>query len=295
MLLDEAFGIDSSTQDVLQPACSLPQMPQQYLSSSSLDPSPAASPVHTYSNWVPAGSPCLSDASMQMHASPLHDKSNSAEQQYDPQLLYSPVRQGSPSPDEGLSPVMNVGNLQMPGGSQQQGSMADQYSQHMQQEQLLGSQTGTTPAQQQLDDTFAAHTAAATAPPLKQRTGAASSHQHVSLCSLPREVQMRVLCFVSADSLTSLAQTCSQFSSLCNEPVLWRRLFVHRWGKNARHSNAQSWKVGVDAQCMRLMHWCAAAVLTFDALPPMLLVVEFACFHTAMLPCCHSATWGVTG
>jgi hypothetical protein len=30
--------------------------------------------------------------------------------------------------------------------------------------------------------------------------------------------------------------------------VLWRRLFVHRWGKNVRHSNAQGWKVGEHGQ-----------------------------------------------
>jgi hypothetical protein len=280
LLLDEAFGIDS-TQEDLKYAGTQPQHAEQHLSSSSLDPSPAASPVQMYPSWAPTGSPCLSDASMQMHASPLHDKS-SAEQQYDPQLLYSPVRQGSPSLDEGLSPATTFADIHIPAASQQQGNMADQHSQHQQQERVLGSQAGTTPAPQQPGDTVTAHTAAA-ACSTTQHTRSASFHQHVSLCSLPREVQMRVLCFVSADSLTSLAQTCSQFSSLCNEPVLWRRLFVHRWGKNARHSIAQSWKVGTGTHCMRVVHWRAAAVLEF--MHCLLLCFVCSLHPTLMQPC----------
>lgn len=238
-LLDAAFGIDNTPDDpskAAAAACNVSGQQTQCDSRSSLDPSPAASPVHMYPSWAPAGSPCLSDASMQMHASPLHDKSSSGEQQYDPQLLYSPVRQGSPSPDEGLSPVLKESDQQVIDATQQQqhDSLAWQHS------QLHHSQVGTGNAQAQQQHVQAAGVHIATA----QHAHPASGHQHLSLCALPREVQMRVLCCLSADSLTSLAQTSCQFSSLCSEPVLWRRLFVHRWGKNVQHNNAQNWKVG---------------------------------------------------
>jgi hypothetical protein len=81
---------------------------------------------------------------------------------------------------------------------------------------------------------------------------AANSAQHtpqqqqqlqLDISSLPREVQMRVLCFLSADALTLLSQTCRCFNALCAEPVLWRRLFCFRWGKKNRQQNQLSWKV----------------------------------------------------
>jgi hypothetical protein len=68
--------------------------------------------------------------------------------------------------------------------------------------------------------------------------------RQLDLGSLPCEVQMRVLCFFSADALTLLSQSCRYFSSLCAEPVLWRRLFCYRWGKKNKQQNQLSWKVG---------------------------------------------------
>lgn len=225
-LLDAAFGIDSSTQEGLQQPKAAAAPPKEHTEEQQQTAtlSPAASPAHTYPSWAPAGSPCLSDASMQMHASPLHDRGSSGEQQqYDPQLLYSPVRQGSPCPgDEGVSPVLNDSS-----GWQQQRQQQDA----QEAQQAVRVPAASTKQQQRVR---AGATAAA----------AGARHQTVSLCTLPREVQMHVLCVLPADSLTSLALTCSQFSSLCSEQVLWRRLFVHRWGKNVRHSNTQTWKVG---------------------------------------------------
>jgi hypothetical protein len=64
-----------------------------------------------------------------------------------------------------------------------------------------------------------------------------------SLQNLPREVQMRMLYFLSAEDLTSIAQTCQCFRVLAEEPVLWRRLYCARWGtKHAPRGNS-SWKV----------------------------------------------------
>lgn len=233
-LLDAAFGIDT-TQDnsggkAAAGACDPPAQAQQQMAlhkSTSLEPSPspAASPVHTY---PPVGSPCWSGASMQMHASPPHDMSSSAE--YNPQLLYSPVRAGSPSPEEAVSPVFDQGP---------QEAMALQQS-HM---SSLSQAGDSLTAQQQQQPPGQVYGQV----PLRRH------HQQHSLCSLPREVQMRVLCCLSADSLTSLSQTCTQLSSLCNEPVLWRRLFVHRWGKNVRHSNAHGWKVRQQRCCLQCM------------------------------------------
>ena len=146
---------------------------------------------------------------MQMHASPPHDISSAAQQQehHNPQLLYSPIRQSSPSPDDRqpLDPADDSARAPSSDHQPQQRS------------HLPG-------------------------PAVRQH-----HPQHHLLCSLPREVQMRVLYFLSADSLTSVSQACSQFSSLCSEPVLWRRLYVHRWGKNVRHNNTQSWKVSPTA------------------------------------------------
>jgi hypothetical protein len=246
-LLDAAFGIESSHDHIKEglkeadAACNVPatqtqeSLPQQYQSSSSVDASPAASPVHTYPIWGPAASPALSDASMQLHASPLHDSSS---QQHDPQLLYSPVRQGSPSPEEAISPVLNddIARLRS-ANSEQQRSI-------VQQEGKEGKHQAGKPLHMQQQQTHLAAAAAATQAAPRSHPSARSTQQQVSLCCLPREVQMRVLCFLSADSLTSLSQACSQFSSLCGEPVLWRRLFVHRWGKSRGHNQAQSWKVG---------------------------------------------------
>lgn len=244
-LLDAAFGIESShdgTKDGLKEAdaaCNVPAtqtqecLPQQYQSSSSVEASPAGSPVHTYPLWAPAASPALSDASMQLHASPLHDSSS---QQHNPQLLYSPVRQGSPSPEEAISPVLNDDIALLRSGSAQQQQGITQ-----QEGQGVGRQAGMLSYMQQQQQPM--HLAAATQAALRSHPSARSTQQQVSLCCLPREVQMRVLCFLSADSLTSLSQACSQFSSLCGEPVLWRRLFVHRWGKTRGHNQAQSWKV----------------------------------------------------
>jgi hypothetical protein len=242
-LLDAAFGIDSSTQEALQqPQAAAAAGQKQHTAAEQQQTakaqylSPAASPVHTYPNWAPAGSPCLSDASMQMHASPLHDRGSSGEQ-YDPQLLYSPVRQGSPCPgDEGVSLVLNGS-----GCWQQQQQQQQQEEEEDQDTQKAQAAVPVPAASTQQRQRVRAGTTAA----------AAARHQTVSLCTLPREVQMRVLCVLPADSLTSLAHTCSQFSGLCSEPVLWRRLFVHRWGKNVRHSNTQSWKVGAHSLLMR--------------------------------------------
>lgn len=225
-LLDAAFGIDSAHVDpASQPGCGKapPEQQQQYDSSSSISPcpSPAASPVHTYPpTWVPSGSPCVSDVSVQMHhnaASPAHDSSIPAgEQQYEQHLLYSPIREGlSPAP-EGV-----------PAAPEPVASLQQQPQQQPQCSQAAAAPAGSPQAKP------------------RQRSSSPSRPQQprVSLGCLPHEVQMRVLSLLSADSLTSLAQTCSQFSGLCNEPVLWRRLCVHRFGKDVRHGNAQSWKV----------------------------------------------------
>jgi hypothetical protein len=81
--------------------------------------------------------------------------------------------------------------------------------------------------------------------------------QQLDLGSLPREVQMRVLCFLSADALTLLSQSCRYFSVLCAEPVLWRRLFCYRWGKKNKQQNQLSWKVGpaLWVQCFQTHMW----------------------------------------
>lgn len=232
-LLDDAFGIDDSTQQaaaVSEAPCKAPltqhmqTQQQRHDSSSSLSPSPAASPVHTYpahtAAWAPAGSPCMSDASMQMHASPPHSTDYvDATPQYAPHL-YSPVRPGSPEPP-----------------------IEDQQQDHSAQ-----TAAAAVTAQQRCDSTASGRVAGDQQQPAAHNKPHHHQQQHNnhSLCSLPREVQMRVLCFLSADSLTSLGRTSSQWSGLCNEPVLWRRMFVHRWGKNVRHANnRQSWKVGV--------------------------------------------------
>eukprot|EP00775_Hariotina_reticulata_P013521 gene13521-13646_t len=39
-----------------------------------------------------------------------------------------------------------------------------------------------------------------------------------------------------------MAQTCRQLHPMCDEPVLWRRLFCFRWGKKGRQQNNLSWK-----------------------------------------------------
>jgi hypothetical protein len=244
-MLDAAFGIDSTQHEPQQaktyamhesPAPQqLQQQQHQQLSAACCQPSPEASPVHMYPSSVEPlsgspllGSPCLSDASMQMHASPPHNNSSSgpAWQQGAALHLYSPVRAGSP--DEQLSPALN---------SREDWAAVQQQQQRQQQQQLV------QPRQQHQRLQQDALAAAAAAPGDSPRL---QCHQ-AALCLLPREVQMRVLCFLSADSLTSLGQACSLFSAMCNEPVLWRRLFVHRWGKNVRHNSAQSWKVGVPA------------------------------------------------
>ena len=236
-LLDAAFGLDNAEGNVAKDAAApgpdpttaaAPKPVTSYLSSSP-SPSPAASPVHTYPSWGPPGSPCVSDVSMQMHhhASPPHDSNGSGEQQYDPQLLYSPVRESSPVPE--VADECNV--LPITGSNPARSAQEQQ-----QQQQQAGVQAVVDPP------AAAGHRVQAAS---RQRSSSPSrSKQLVSLSCLPREVQMRVMCFLSADSLTSLAQTCSQFRALCSEPVLWRRLFVHRWGKNVRHSSAQGWKVG---------------------------------------------------
>jgi len=242
-LLDAAFGIDTthSGKAAAAGACDPPAQAQQQMAlhtSTSLEPSPspAASPVHTY---PPVGSPCWSGASMQMHASPPHDNSASSAE-YNPQLLYSPVREGSPSPEEEVSPAFDQGP-QEPVALQQS---------HMSSLSPAGHSLTAQPQQQP-----AAHVydQVAARRHHHQQQQQQQQQQH-SLCSLPREVQMRVLCCLSADSLTSLAQTCTQLSSLCNEPVLWRRLFVHRWGKNVQHSNAHGWKVRQQRCCLQCMY-----------------------------------------
>jgi hypothetical protein len=198
---------------------------------------------------------------MQLHASPLHDSSS---QQHNPQLLYSPVRQGSPSPEEAISPVLNddIALLRSANAEQQQGTT--------QQDGLEdGRQAGTLSyMQQQQQPRLAAATQAAS----RSLPSARSTQQQVSLCCLPREVQMRVLCFLSADSLTSLAHACSQFSSLCGEPVLWRRLFVHRWGKTRGHNQAQSWKVSFSVAC------CSSSNNSV-ALPVKMISTQMVCHH----------------
>jgi len=65
----------------------------------------------------------------------------------------------------------------------------------------------------------------------------------LNLTILPREVIMRVLCCLSADALSTMAQTCQQLHQMCDEPVLWRRLFCFRWGKKGRQQTNLSWKV----------------------------------------------------
>jgi hypothetical protein len=166
-LLDAALGITPSSSD-----------------DAAKQPATAPPPQHTQQPYSPPGSPAYSDASMQMHASPLHQGSMDS-----PGLLYSPVRAGSCEPDA-YSPT---------------------------------------------------HAPASALHDARQQ-----QPQHASsLAALPREVQMRVLCCLSAEALSTLAQTCQCFAALCSEPVLWRRLWVHRWGKNVRQqnvNNAAAWK-----------------------------------------------------
>lgn len=175
-------------------------------------PSPAASPVHSsmqqHSQLPAPCSPCWSSDSMQMHASLGHCSSSDALQQYEAAVdhpgLYSPVReQASPAPD-------NCSPLHLP----------DLLQQQQQKQQEVGAAVATA-----------------------QHAHGQQQQQQLDISSLPREVQMRVLCFLSADALTLLSQTCRCFSSLCAEPVLWRRLFCYRWGKKNRQQNHLSWKV----------------------------------------------------
>lgn len=60
---------------------------------------------------------------------------------------------------------------------------------------------------------------------------------------LPKEVQMRVMCFLSAEDLTTTAQTCHCLHILSSEPTLWRRMYCARWGKKGRQRSGRVWKV----------------------------------------------------
>lgn len=213
-LLDEALGIQTF-QSIKTAADALPEQPPQSLQ--------WMQPVNP---WLsPAGSPALSDVSMQLHASPLHTSSTTATSGDDPCLVYSPIREVSD--DEEHTPP----HTQAPGPA----VLPDELPQAVQ------------PQQQQQWDLSAPPVP--TSQPLSvaamPRQGSSRQQAAASLAPLPREVQMRVLCFLSAEALTTLAQTCRHFSALCSEPVLWRRLFVHRWGKNVRQNNSVSWKVGL--------------------------------------------------
>ena len=87
----------------------------------------------------------------------------------------------------------------------------------------------------------------------RQRTmpGSAAELDHQappSLQNLPREVQMRMLYFLSAEDLTAIAQTCQCFRGLAEEPVLWRRLYCARWGSKQVPRGTNSWKVSTVSQ-----------------------------------------------
>lgn len=166
-------------------------------------PSPAASPVHFVQYPAPC-SPCLSSSSMQMHASLQDSDQASAGQQ---QLEDHPGMY-SPVRESGSPPPDHCSPARLP---EQFDDVQQQWGRQELQHLLLPQQQ-----QRQLLLDFSA---------------------------LPREVQMRVLCFLSADALTTLAQTCKHFSVMCSEPVLWRRLFCFRWGKKGRQQNQLTWKV----------------------------------------------------
>lgn len=65
------------------------------------------------------------------------------------------------------------------------------------------------------------------------------------LTALPREVLLRVLSCLPADALTTLAQSSSALRCLADEPGLWRRLFVLRWGRprGGQQHGPAGWKV----------------------------------------------------
>lgn len=171
--------------------------------------STTASPVHYY-HPSPC-SPCISSSSNQIHA-PVAGYSSSFT---DSAGMYSPIREcRSPVPDQ-YSPVHQPAVPSCSTPLQQQLAQLQQQHQDDDQTQRLPAAPATSPHQQ----------------------------HHVQLGALPREVQMRVLCFLSADALSNLGCCNQQMRALCNEPVLWRRLFVHRWGKKVKQNNNLSWKV----------------------------------------------------
>lgn len=243
-MLNAALGIENSPvpqQDVHSHASPQPSRMQHHtqhmivgspVSYDQVSPSssPTASPVHHHQ--PSPCSPCTSSTSMHLHASIIDYSSGHAQSVN----MYSPVRgSGSPPPDQ-YSPIhqppvtkaaMKFTSHTAPLQSQQQKLQQQQHRQ-----------------QRAMQPLHFCDRANAAQPPELQQQGPAQ-HQPVQICALPREVQMRVVCFLSADALTELCCCNRQMRALCDEPVLWRRLFVHRWGRKVRQSNALSWKVGL--------------------------------------------------
>eukprot|EP00879_Flechtneria_rotunda_P007818 GHRR01008193.1.p1 GENE.GHRR01008193.1~~GHRR01008193.1.p1 ORF type:complete len:535 (+),score=155.63 GHRR01008193.1:141-1745(+) len=209
-LLDEALGIQAGP-NTDSPAAASGAKDIIMGSSAAYDqasgPSPVASPSHTV--YASPCSPCWSSSSVQMHADVGYDTA------YSGSGAYSPVREYSSSPPQRQYPLQAF----------------EQHAAALQ-------QSGQHNACAAVANTSAV--AAGSSPTCFSRC---HSYHRVGLDTVPREVHMRVLCFLPADALTALSQTCRHFNALCNEPVLWRRLFCHRWGKKVRQNNQLSWKV----------------------------------------------------
>lgn len=63
------------------------------------------------------------------------------------------------------------------------------------------------------------------------------------LLVLPKEVQMRILSFLSAADLTTCAVLCNHLKSLSSEDLLWRRLFRSRWKAGQDEEGDKNWKM----------------------------------------------------
>lgn len=89
------------------------------------------------------------------------------------------------------------------------------------------------------------------------------------IASLPSELLLRVLSFLSAEDLTaSVAPSCRAFRAAADDATSWRPLFAVRWGGTQGTSSSNmdnlSWKVGMKLKlrlpCTLVCHWRRALI-----------------------------------